>query len=146
MHELGTIVEAIGSWCSIVSLLLTGVIAWKLKNISRDFLFQARFPALMQKITSHRSTIVNLLNTYPDSSNEIRVELQKCHANLKSLKPKLKRDMTSTVSRLLTRTGFLSGSSTPLFKEKVREVYLDLVLLEAELKNLSEDFKWRTRE
>lgn len=148
MPDLTETIQAIGpigSLCSIMGLFLTIWVLARVGRISRRFLFQARFPALKKKITSHCRTLSKLLNSYPDSSTDLVIELQKCHATLKSLKPKIGRPQRSNISSLLKRIKRLSPASAPPQKDAIDQVYLGLVLLEGELENLSEDIKWRTR-
>ncbi len=149
MPDLTETIQAIGpigSLCSILGLVLTILLLTKVGRISRRFLFQARFPALKKKVASHRSTLSTLLNTYPDSSTDLAIELQKCHATLKSLKRKIGLAQRSNISSLLKQIKRLPPPSAPPQKDAIYQVYLDLVLLEEELQNLSEDIKWRARE
>ena len=140
------ILPAIGNACSMAGFLLTLVVLLKLRRIHRSFLFQARLPDLRKKITGHRSALSKLLNNFADASAEIATEIQKCHANLQSLRPKLGRRQVVSVNALLKQTAEFGRSSVPPSKEEVRRIYLALVLLEGELENLSEDIKWRPRE
>jgi hypothetical protein len=143
MATIVDIIAVVGSLCSIIALALTIGIFVKLRHINRDFLFQARFPTLKKNLTSHRSTLSKLLNTFPNSSGEIAVELQKLVATLKSLISKVDRARRASTKDLLKRTQMLSCSSLPASQKQVRDLYLGIVLVEEELANFSKDFKWR---
>ena len=143
MATIVDIIAVVGSLCSITALALTIGIFVKLRRINRDFLFQARFPTLKKNLASHRSMLSTLLNTFPNSSGEIAVELQKLVATLKSLISKVDRARRASTKDLLKRTQMLSCSSLPASQKQVRDLYLGIVLVEEELANFCEDFKWR---
>lgn len=143
---MGTPLEAlssVASLCSIVSLFFTLWVLVKLRQIHRTFLFQARLPDLQRSIRNHSATLSRLLNNFPEGVADIETELQKCNANLKSLKPKLGRAQAVSVSDLLAQIGQVNrGPSSPSEKD-IRQIYLGLVMLEVELANLSKDIRWR---
>jgi hypothetical protein len=138
----------LGDICSVLGFLLTLGILMKLQGIHRSFLAQARLPDLKKKIRGHRAALSKLLNVndFSASGNDIEAEIQKCDANLRNLQPKLGRPQAANVTALIALTTSLTESSSPLEKERVREIYLALVRLEEDLGNLSEDMKWRARE
>jgi len=146
MNTEPELLSKVGSICSIAGLVVTFWIFIKLRRIHRSFLFQARLPDLRKKIRGHRSSLSRLLNDFPNTFADVQIELQRCHANLQSLKPKLGRAQVPSVNSLLEQIEELNRLSALPSKEPVQRVYLDLVLLEGELDNLSEDIKWRSRE
>ncbi len=135
----------IGSLCSIIALLLTIYILIKLRGIHRHFLFQARFPTLSKKISNHRKSLSQSLNSYNDSKETILVELRQCEANLRSLKPKLKKGIKNSVIKIIQKINKARKVQSCPPKGEVRDIYLALVELEQELENLSEDIRWEQR-
>lgn len=132
----------LGSISSIIGLLLTILIFYRLRRIHRNFLFQARIPDLKRKIKQHRSKLSTFLNTYDDSVDQIEIELKKCQSNLGSLKPKVERSLRGQIKRIVRHIKNISRSSSHPSKEEIRIVYRSLVFIEQELENLSEDIKW----
>ena len=136
-----------GDVSSILGLLMTFWVIYKLRSIRLHFLFQARLPTLKKKVSNHRAELSKLLNSYPSSIPDIETELQKCSANLQSLKSKLRRNQGANVRKLLKSIKDLSSSPlNPESKPALRRVYLHLTLLAGELENLTEDIKWRSPE
>ena len=131
--------------CSVLGFLFTLLVLYKLRGIYRGFLAQARLPDLQKKIYEHRAALSQLLtrSDFTATGHEIETEIQKCHANLQSLQAKLGRAQVANVKALVALT---KPALTPPNKEQVRKIYMALVGLEEELKNLSEDMKWRPRE
>lgn len=136
----------LGSISSIIGLLLTIFILYKLRRIHRNFLFQARFPDLKRKITRHRSNLSKLLTTYDGSADQVEIELRKCQSNLCSLKRKVARSLRGDIKRLVKHIKNISRSSSHPSKEEIRKVYISLVFIEQELENFSEDIKWGPKE
>jgi len=146
MNHLNDWLSIAGNVSSILGLLVTLVVFVKLRHIHRSFLFQARLPDLRKKIAGHRSTISRLLSTFADSAHEIETEIHRCHANLQSLRRKLGRVHAGSVRNLLKQTREATKGPGSPSRDKVRQIYLSLVLLEEELENLSRDIKWRPGE
>jgi len=143
---MNSVLSQTGDICSILGFLFTVIVLLKLRGIHRSFLAQARLPDLQKKIRGHRSALAKLLNDFSAAGPEVEAEIQKCHANLRNLQPKLARAQAASARTLVSLTGQLIQSATPPDKDQVRKVYLALVLLEEELDNLNEDMKWRARE
>jgi len=136
----------IGDICSVLGFFFTLLVLMKLRGIHRSFLAQARLPDLQKKIRGHRSALSKLLNDFSAAGSDIEAEIQKCHANLQNLQPKLGHAQAANVKTIVAFTAQLTRSPTSPDKEQVRKLYLALVLLEEDLDNLSEDMKWRARE
>ena len=53
-----------GSLASLVSLFLTGMVYWNIKEIRRGILYKARAPELLTTLTQHRSTLSTYLTNF----------------------------------------------------------------------------------
>ena len=145
MSKAAPLLNHFGTICSILGLILTIFILGNLRRIHRHFLFQARFPNLRNKIAKHRKSLSQLLNTYDTSKQQIQIELQKCRANLNSLKPKLNRSSRNGVNQVIKQIKSTCGSYSHLSESQVREIHISLVFLEQELENLNQDIKWEPK-
>lgn len=145
LREFASMVGVVGSYSSIIALFITIWIIGSFRRMKREFLFQARSPELMQKLSSHRSELSSLLNTYPASQDDIAVELRRCQATLQNLNSMLNRKKKTSMKKVLKKVKNSASTKNSVYKEQVREVYLDLVLLEEELHNLSQDYRWGPR-
>lgn len=133
----------LGSYASIVGLFITILVFINLKKVRNQFLFQARYPALKKAISSHSDTLSKHLNAFPESLEDIESELQPCLANLKNLKVKLTGPTKKSVQQLIIMISDIPRPLREESKQGLRNVYSALVGLETELKNLSEDQKWK---
>lgn len=133
-----------GSYASIVGLLISFWVLISLRRIRNQFLFQARYPTLKKAISGHSDALSKHLNVFPDSLEELESEFQPCLANLKNLKGKLSGATKKSVHRVIVMIAEIPKPLSENCKQDVRNVYNALVGLEAELKNLSEDQKWRS--
>ncbi len=143
MTNIADVLALLGNISSIAGFSFTVWILLKLRRIHRSYLLQARFPDLHRRVRRHCSNLEKLLNVYPDSALDIQAELQKCDATIESLLPKVERALRADVKNLLDKIARVFRTGSPPSKEEVRRIYLDLIRLEAELQNLSEDMKWR---
>jgi hypothetical protein len=128
-----------------VGLVITVWVLVDLHRIKRTFLFQARFPELKNRIRSHSATFTRHLNRWPDTLPDIEIEMRKCCATLENLLQKVGRDHQDNLNVLLKSIRRYQSSLQPNeeSKKNIRGIYLDLVHVEEELKNLNEDSKWR---
>ena len=136
-------IEVVANCSSILSLLISAIVFLRLRSIYKSFLLQARFPALRKKIAAHRTSLSKLLNDFPSTRLEVAAEIQRCLANLKSLRSKLSRSAKKNVREIIKS---IERAISAKDKQYFDDVYLGLVQLEEELENLSEDNKWRSKE
>jgi len=134
----------VGGYASILGLMISVWVLINLRRIRNQFLFQARFPALRKAIGSHSNTISELLNSFPSSASDIEVELERCSRNLKNLKGKVTGTTRQSVRILIKQINYMTKPFTEQSKADIRKVYVGLTGLETDLKNLTEDQKWRT--
>ncbi|GEM_PF-1848036 len=134
----------IGSIASIIGFLISAWVLFKIRIIESHFLFKVRFPTLKRQVGKHSATISRHLNSFPDSANEIEIELKKCQADLKNLKSKLNGSSKTSVKEILKNINKLPSPLNEYSKQSIREVHLSLVLLEQDLDNLKEDLQWRS--
>ena len=138
--------SAVGSVSSVAGLLVSLCVLWKVRKISRSYLLRARYPDLRQKVGQHRSNLSVLLSEYPESAGEVKLEVEKCLATLKSLRQKLKggegKDIEFAEMEMLGSRISRSAGSPP--KDAVWRLYQALSGFEQELDNLMKDMEWRT--
>jgi hypothetical protein len=140
----GNVLSTIGSVASIIGLLITSWVWFKVRHIEGRFLFKVRFPLLKRQLGKHSSAISSHLNSFPDSASDLEVELSRSQADLKSLKSKLTGPHKATAKRILKDIKRLPSPLTEECKQSIREVHLSLVLFAQELENLKEDLQWRS--
>ena len=146
-----------GSIASIIGLAITIFVAFGIRSITRDFLFQARVPQLKKKITEHVKAISGLLGNFTANQAEIHLELKRCRANLNNLLPKLGKKEAADVKVIIRKIHSVRTASfwhriqlQPLsesqYKERVEDIHSDLAELDEALSNLMQDNKWRPRQ
>lgn len=135
-----------GSLASILGLGLTIWVWLKVRNIEGHFLFRVRFPSLKRQLGQHCASISRHLNSFPESANDLEIELKKCQSDLKNLHSKLKGQSRASASHILTQIDELPSPLTADVRQNIREIHLNLVILEKDLENLKEDMQWRTNQ
>ena len=81
----------LGSLASILGLVITLGVFFKIRRLYAALLFLDRVPQHIEQLRAHRQNLTEQLENFDESLTEIRVELAECEANLKSLKLKLLR-------------------------------------------------------
>ena len=137
-----------GDICSILGFVFTLGVLCKVHRIQQNFLAQARLPDLRKKIRAHSAALSGFLNLDDISAagHAVEAEIQKCHANLRNLQPKIEKGQVEGLGELMKLTAELIKAGNLLKTDQVRQVYMGLVRIEVDLENLSEDMKWRPRE
>ena len=134
--------EHIGSFASIVGLVLTIYVFMGVRKIKQEFLFRARLPSLLKKIQGHASTISSELPKLPESKNVIVEELAIAQVNIQSLENKSSGSMRISLKKLRIEIENIRKTDD-INKEPVRAIYLDMNMVIQEISNIREDDKWR---
>ncbi len=133
----------LGSVASILGLVITLVVFYRIRKLETHFLFTARIPEYIRQFHEHVLKIAELLQNFDRSSRDIRVELALCEANLKSLKPKLHGEARKSVMKLTRLIIKQRESVTRQSAEQIEKIYEELIRVTRELENLQEDERWR---
>src|SRR5437016_14477969 len=78
-----------GSIASLVSLALTGFVAFTVREIRRGVLYKARAPELLKTLTNHRSALNTYLTDYPASLRDFQRQLPAIESTLLTLETKV---------------------------------------------------------
>lgn len=130
----------IGSFYSLVSLLLTIFIFLSIRKIKNFYFCKVRLPQLIKKVKSNTSKISDFLNNFKESKDNIRLELGKLEANLKSLSKKINKPIKLYIKKDLKRIRNLSKNN--LTPEITWEIYREVSKTLEEINNYFEDIKW----
>ncbi|MBI1925943.1 hypothetical protein HYR99_17035 [Candidatus Poribacteria bacterium] len=133
----------LGSVASILGLVITLVVFYRIRKLETHFLFTARIPEHIEQLHEHVLKIAELLQNFDRSSRDIRVELALCEANLKSLKPKLHGEARKSVMKLTRLIIKQRESVTRQSAEQIEKIHEELIKVTRELENLLEDERWR---
>jgi len=129
-----------GTFASVFGFFLSCYVFYTAKRINRYILYSTRLPQLQREINTHASSIINLINSFDNSVDDIRAELIRCSANLKALRKKVPRAQKKTIDvleALITST----ASTSSLTKETARDIYLKLLFIAVDIQNLQKDFQ-----
>lgn len=104
----GNVLNELGSWSSILGLLITILLAIigyiinnRIKEIQRDIQFDARIKSLIKQLEKSKSSYPKFLQNYSDSINNIRFEISQTEVILKNIKTKIKGPEKKAISNLL---------------------------------------------
>lgn len=136
----------IGSVASILGLSLTVWIWLKVRHIEDHFTLRARFSSIKRGLKEHSDSISRYLSNFPDSANDLEVELKRCQSDLRNLHPKLKGEMKSSASNILKRLESLPSPLNRSNKQSIRSIQLDLITLANDFENFKQDMKWRANQ
>src|SRR2546430_1945606 len=94
----------LGSVASLLSLILTAYVLIELRRIRSLYLFKARVPDLIGRLSQHSSNLSNYLSDFDNSLPDIVKELAVSEAVMTSLTKKLGGDPLKSVKALLQST------------------------------------------
>jgi hypothetical protein len=130
----------IASVASIAGLLITIWVAANLRKIKTFYLFTARVPQLARRLRQHSSALATYMNDPVSFQEKIREEMVAAEVTVDSLQRKLGGHSKKTVRNLLTNVRRASeGEFSP---PAIREVYLLMIHVNEQLKDLQSDLKW----
>jgi len=132
----------IGTIASISGLLLTILIFFLIRKIKSVYIFKGRVPGLSKKLQDIASGIANDLNDYESSITSIDKRVTLCEVVLKSLKEKLQGSIKKDIKSLIKKIGNYQNSKDYETEEHIRDIYLNILKISEEIKELQEDDKW----
>jgi len=130
----------IGSFASIISLVLTVIVFFNLRSIKRFYVFKARAPELLNKLIKQASNISSYQSDFLDSRHEIDLEIVQIEINLKSLEKKLPGSLKSSVKRVLKQLKRYDNQDNK--PDSLWQFYIDLQKLIAEIHEFQSDLNW----
>lgn len=133
----------LGSIASIIGLVITLVVFYRIRKLETRFLFTARVPEYIRQLNGQNSYLYELLQNFDGSLREIQVELAICEATLKSLKPKLHSETRKSVIKLTKRISQQRESVTRQSENQIWKIHFELNKVLQELIHLQEDERWR---
>ncbi|MCI0697220.1 hypothetical protein L0337_35105 [candidate division KSB1 bacterium] len=156
----------LGSYASIIGLIISLYLIFGVRKLRKQFdnfiLLKARVPELRKELEGVTSSVIKLMNEYPDSLRKIQSEFSKCDAILKNLGRKIKGEHKRSVNLLQKliqdelddkKIGFLhrillsNQKSIPEKNENEKQeciyaIHRKLEALILEIRYLEEDQKW----
>jgi hypothetical protein len=137
----------LGSVASLLSLILTAYVLIELRRIRSFYLFKARVPDLIGRLSQHSSNLSNYLSDFDNSLPDIVKELAVSEAVMTSLTKKLDGDPLKSVKALLQSTNEFRTHNTKLHflkreKEGLRGIYVEMANVVEVLQQSQEDTKF----
>ena len=133
----------LGSLASLLSLGLTLLVYWNIREIRRAYLYRARVPELLQTLGSHRSALSTFLTNFNESERDFHHQLPLLESTLHALEGKLgwwfssHRRAVRAVRHLVTKSS--TGNATTAEAERL---YERLTFLTARLELDRKDREW----
>jgi hypothetical protein len=124
---------------SLISFGLTIAVFLSVRHIKRTYLFRARVPNLIARVGQHASAVATLLNAYHSSTHEITLELTQTEVSLNSLRKKMPSRAATSIKPLLKQIKAYSRSGD---EAGLRQIYIALRKIEAELNEAIQDLQW----
>lgn len=131
------ILADIGSLASLVSLALTGYIAWSLRKIKNNYIFRIRAPEFVKALAKHASTLIGYANDFENFKQEIGVELAKLDVRLRSMQGRMRGESKRAIEQL--RSDIEAYEKDPDNKDKFYIVYRGTHRVVEEVKESRED-------
>lgn len=132
----------LGSIASLISLVLTGIIYWNVRDIRRGVLYKARAPELRAALGQQKSSLNTYLTNFPSSSVDYHRQLPALESILLALEDKVgglwskHRRSVRDVRKLVAQQRAMSPN-----EGGAEEIYSQLTFL---IETLEQD--WRDRE
>jgi hypothetical protein len=140
-------VSHVGSFSSIIGLVVTGFLFWEARKIRNSFLRRARLPEVIKELVEANKKLSKHLKNWDEEVREGVHQLLIAKELIDSLKPKLpdseRKKCSAYVQKLQTRTFFIFKSEISVVStEKAWELYSGLSGLITMLEQLQKDSKW----
>jgi hypothetical protein len=130
----------IGTVSSIIGLLLTVIVFINIRKIKNFYLFRARVPELIDKLSVHSSNIASYQYESSDSLQNIPLELAKAEVVLQSLEKKLKGQTRISVQELLKIVREFDVSNNT--RDDLWNIYVGMMKVIEQIKDIQEDLRW----
>jgi hypothetical protein len=132
--------SALGNLLSLIGLVLTGIVYLKVRAIEERYLFAARAPELLARLSEQANTIRELLDTFDTSARLLRAEFGQVEATLTSLEGKLRGAPLTSIRPLRQTLRAYDFRSGP---DGAWKVYAEIRRVHEELRNVQEDLQWQ---
>jgi hypothetical protein len=129
-----------GSLASFASLVVTVVVWFSVRNLRTAYLFAARLPELVTRLSKHASTISSQLNSFQQTSQDVPSILGPTQATLQSISRKLPRASRGSVRRLIKQVQAYKVAVDG--EPGLRAIYAEILKVSQEAKDLYEDRRW----
>lgn len=126
----------LGSIASLISLALTGYIAWSLRSIKNNYIFRIRAPEFIKALLNHASTLNDYGNDYENSTQEIGDELARADVKLRSMQGRMRGESKAAVAQL---RALIEEYNDRPNKEKFRLIYRGMQRVVEEIRESRED-------
>ena len=132
--------STLGSVSSLIGLILTLVIARRVRDIRHSFMLKARLPEAIKRINKELNTMSIMMRDFGESPMEFAACVRAAGAEIKLTARKLPRgDSRDTAERVAKRA---DRASTDIQKAAAGELYVDLRGVLAELRHHQSDLRW----
>ncbi len=130
----------VGSVASLLGLALTVWVAWAVRRLRTSYLFSARVPALAKRLRQHAAKLSDYLNDADAFKAKIEEELAAAEVTAGSLYRKLDGHSRKVMKSL--KSSIRRSTKGALSEDQLRVVYLEMVKMNEQLKDLQADLKW----
>ena len=120
----------------MISLALTGYIAWSLRNIKNNYIFRIRAPQFVKSLTKQASTLIDYANDFQNYQQEIGDELARIDVKLKAIEGRMRGESKQAVNDL--RASIREYESEPANEAKFRLTYRGMQRVIEEVKEYQE--------
>lgn len=132
----GKIGGSIANLASMTSLLVSVFVAFKVREISRGFLFRARIPELIKTLKAQTRELVKHLDSVDENRGDIQAVLGRCKAAIESTREKLPRDYLSKSDETISR---ITRAQTKMNTESCWAAHSAIVEFQARIEELKKD-------
>ena len=132
--------SGITNLATMFGFLLSAYIALKVYKVNRYIFLYRRLPSYISSLKSYSSSIIELINNYDDSVDEIIDELVKCETDLKTIKKKLPRHLRPELSKL-SRVIKKNSKPESITKQSARDIYRTILSVSQGLLNFQKDYQ-----
>jgi hypothetical protein len=126
----------VGTLASIGGFVLSGYVLWTVREIRHRLVFFARVPQIIVQLEANASSFSELLADPAGSKQQLQLEIERCKANLETLRSKIKGDLRGKLEALL---GKIESPMTT--DDDLWAIYVSLTGVIQALRNYSEDYR-----
>jgi hypothetical protein len=131
------ILADIGSIASLISLALTGYVAWNLRKIKNKYIFRAKAPGFVRMLSKHASTLIDYANDFENSKHQISAELTRIDVRVRRMQGRMGGEAKKAVKQL--RNLIEAYEADRDNQEKFYAIYYEMQRVVEEVKELQED-------
>lgn len=126
---------------SVIGFCFTIYVLLTIRKIKNFYVFKARVPDLLKKVTKQASQLSQFHNNFEDSKPQILLVIGQVEVTLKSLNKKVDRQVKNSIKEV---SKHISGYKTNRDKSRLWDIYVSLQKVNQEIVNLQEDRSWET--